>query len=137
MLEGGTITRKGCGETIMLGVGWFRKVAARYVIAQNHIAARYAKGQGVLQDDAEAAYWYRKAAEQGYAGAQYNLGAMYYNGHGVPQDYIQASKWLILAKADGVETYKALSPLELVMLPAQLAEAQRLANQWWEAHHKQ
>ena len=32
--------------------------------------------------DAEAARWYRLAADQGHAGAQYNLGLMYANGRG-------------------------------------------------------
>ncbi len=36
----------------MLGVGWFRKAAARYVIAQYGLGVRYADGQGVPQDDA-------------------------------------------------------------------------------------
>ncbi len=49
----------------------------------------YGKGQGVPQDDAKAVKWYRKAAEQGYAGAQSNLGVMYGKGQGVPQDYAQ------------------------------------------------
>ncbi|EET45192.1 hypothetical protein NEISICOT_01187 [Neisseria sicca ATCC 29256] len=35
------------------------------------------KGQGVRQDHAQAAQWYRKAAEQGHAVAQYNLGVAY------------------------------------------------------------
>ena len=34
-------------------------------------------GQGIRQDDTEAANWYRKAAEQGVVGAQFNLGTMY------------------------------------------------------------
>lgn len=37
----------------------------------------YFKGQGVPQDDAQAAQWYRRAAEQSHAEAQYNLGTMY------------------------------------------------------------
>jgi TPR repeat protein len=44
----------------------------------------YDKGQGVRQDHAAAASWYRKAAEQGIANAQFNLGIMYDNGEGVP-----------------------------------------------------
>ena len=36
----------------------------------------YANGDGVPKDAAESAQWYRRAAEQGYAGAQYNLGVM-------------------------------------------------------------
>ena len=35
------------------------------------------KGLGVRQDDAEAARWYRRAAEQGIATGQYSLGLMY------------------------------------------------------------
>ena len=34
----------------------------------------YATGQGVAKDDAEAARWYRMAAELGMAEAQFNLG---------------------------------------------------------------
>ncbi len=41
---------------------------------------------GVPQDYAEAAKWYRLAAEQNNAAAQYNLSLMYANGQGVPRD---------------------------------------------------
>jgi TPR repeat protein len=41
-------------------------------------------GQGVPRDEAQAANWYRRAAEQGYANAQYNLAALYAVGKGVP-----------------------------------------------------
>ena len=53
----------------------------------------YDEGRGVTQDYAEAAKWYRKAAEQGDTDAQYNLGVMYDNGRGVTQDYAEAAKW--------------------------------------------
>ncbi len=55
----------------------------------------------------------------------------------MPQNYIQAATWTILAKVGGVDANKLLSLLESEMTPAQIAEAQRLATQWWEAHHKQ
>jgi len=42
----------------------------------------YQIGQGVAQDYAEAARWYRKAADQGGVAAQFNLGVMYYEGQG-------------------------------------------------------
>ena len=51
----------------------------------------------MLQDYAEAARWYRKAAEQGNAIAQTNLGTMYFQGQGVPQDYAEAVRWCNLA----------------------------------------
>ena len=45
------------------------------------------------EDDRQAVFWYRKAAEQGFADAQNNLGGMYANGEGVPEDDRQAVFW--------------------------------------------
>jgi uncharacterized caspase-like protein len=56
---------------------------------------------GVPQDYAEAAKWYRKAADQGDAEAQCILGASYYFGLGVPQDYAEAAKWYRKAAEQG------------------------------------
>ena len=53
------------------------------------------------QDYVEAAKWYRKAADQGYAPAQFNLGVMYDNGEGVAQDYTEAAKWYRKAADQG------------------------------------
>ena len=53
----------------------------------------YRNGEGVPQGSAEAAKWYRKAAEQGNENAQNNLGYMYETGEGVQQDYGEAVKW--------------------------------------------
>jgi TPR repeat protein len=58
-------------------------------------------GRGVAQDDAEAARWYRLAAEQGHAGAQFNLGIMFANGRGVGQDDAEAARWYRLAAEQG------------------------------------
>ena len=41
-------------------------------------------------DYAQAAAWYRKAAERENGAASYNLGVMYGTGQGVPQDYAGA-----------------------------------------------
>jgi TPR repeat protein len=38
-------------------------------------------------------YWYKKAANQGYAEAQFNLGIAYTIGKGVLKDYKQAVYW--------------------------------------------
>ena len=56
-----------------------------------------ASGDGVQQDFAEAAKWYRKAADQGDIDAQNELGSLYGNGQGVPQDYVEAYRWFDLA----------------------------------------
>ena len=80
----------------------FRQAAERgSVVAQINLAAMYYKGQGVPQDDAEAAKWYRKAADQRDAVAQNNIGLMYDNGRGVPQDYGEAVKWYRRAAEQG------------------------------------
>ena len=52
-------------------------------------------------DLAEAAKWYRKAAEQGHSEAQYQLGECYYCGHGVDKDYNEAVKWFRKAAEQG------------------------------------
>ncbi|MDP7667987.1 MAG: tetratricopeptide repeat protein [Rhodospirillales bacterium] len=88
----------------------------------------YIVGQDVPQDYAEAAKWYRMAAEQGHAGAQFVLGSMYANGQGVPQDYVAAHMWFDLSAARGDE--KALAVRDTVaghMTPSEIAEAQRPA----------
>ena len=43
----------------------------------------YRVGEGVKQDYVEAVYWYRLAADQGFATAQDTLGVMYTKGLGV------------------------------------------------------
>lgn len=65
---------------------------------QYNLGIMYAKGRGILQDDAEAVRWFSRAAKQGNAQAQYALGLMYGHGRGVPQDYAKAvSLWLPIA----------------------------------------
>ena len=61
--------------------------------AQYNLGKMYSKGEGVMQDNAEAMSWYRKAAEQGHVNAQGMLGFMYANGEGVPQDDAAAVVW--------------------------------------------
>jgi hypothetical protein len=55
----------------------------------------------VAQDYAQAASWYRKAADQGYTLAQSSLGSLYAAGKGVPQDYAKALMWLRKAADQG------------------------------------
>ena len=64
-------------------------------------ACMYDNGRGVAKDDAEAARWYRKAADQGNAGAQINLGLMYEHGRGVAKDDAEAVRWYRKAADQG------------------------------------
>ena len=70
-------------------------------VAQHNLGVMYDNGEGVPEDDRQAAFWYRKAAEQGVARAQTNLGVMYDNGEGVPEDDRQAVFWYRKAAEQG------------------------------------
>jgi TPR repeat protein len=70
-------------------------------VAQNEIGVFYAQGQGVQQDNEQAAFWYRKAADQGHAVAQNNLGILYEKGEGVQRDNEQAAYWYRKAADQG------------------------------------
>ena len=73
-------------------------------VAQFYLGLMYRKGQGVPQDEAAAAQWFRRAAEQGVAEAQNILGLLMYDqGKGVPQDdYKAAAQWFRRAAEQGV-----------------------------------
>ena len=60
---------------------------------ETQLGMHYAFGTGVPKNYLEAVKWYRKAADQNYAGAQFALGASYARGEGVVQDYGEAVKW--------------------------------------------
>jgi len=98
----------------------------------------YGEGRGVPQDYAEAARWYRRAAEQGDAQAQYNLGLAYARGEGVTQNAVEAHMWFNLAAArfpanDTRNRTAAVKNRDTVageMSSDQLAEAQKRAREW-------
>lgn len=77
-------------------------VSLEAALAHYQRALQYAKGRGVPRDDTQAATWFQKAAEQGYAQAQYQLGMLYDQGKGVPPDPAQAAHWYQEAAAQGV-----------------------------------
>lgn len=65
------------------------------------IAARFAEGKFVPQDNAAAARWYQVAADKGLAPAQYRMGALYERGLGIKLDLTAALKWYERAAAAG------------------------------------
>ena len=79
---------------------WRRMTWRRQVVSQSrrtesrrgssNLGVCYDRGDGVAEDHAEAAKWYRKAAEQNDADAQYNLAICYERGDGVAEDWIEA-----------------------------------------------
>jgi TPR repeat protein len=98
----------------------------------------YEDGQGVPQYYVDAIKWYRRAAEQGHARAQLSLGMMYREGRGVRHDFVKAHMWSHLAASrfPASETeYRdsAIQNRDLAasrLMPAQIAEAQKLAREW-------
>jgi TPR repeat protein len=111
---------------------WLPLAEAGDPMAQNNIGYMYRKGFGVRLDEAEAAEWYRRAAEQGILDAMTNLGFMYDEGRGVERDYVESYKWFLLAVENGYED--AAGHLKVLeedfMTPEQVAEAKRLAAEW-------
>ena len=96
-----------------------------------HLAVLLENGRGMTQNYAEAAGWYRAAAEQGLAAAQYSLGYMYERGLGVPQDNVQAHLWYNLAAAQGnQDAAEARDFVAHRMSQPQIATAQKLAANW-------
>jgi TPR repeat protein len=135
---------------------WYRIAADQSsAYAENVLGVAYERGFQVAQDEAEAFRWYRRAANKIYDrpgntwihSPQYNIAAMYASGRGTAQDYVRALMWFKLAIAFGdikppaplgiklVDTsiYTALEQrdrLMALMTSAQIAEAEKLANDW-------
>lgn len=70
--------------------------------AQSDLADFYFDGLVIDADYRSAAFWYQKAAEQGYAPAQTNLGVLYMTGYeGVPPNRAVAVHWFNEAARQG------------------------------------
>lgn len=114
---------------------WLRKAAELgNPDAQATLGMRYEIGEGVEQDYAQAAYWFRRAAEHvpdlGGAGqARNNLGNLYEQGYGVPKDYVQAYMWFSLAGNDG-----SVASIQQEMTTGQISRARQLAADWRLQH---
>ncbi len=103
--------------------------------AQFNLGRMYAKGEGVPHDYVAAARWYGLAAEQGHGAAQFNLADLYKYGKGVPQGYVDAYMWWSVAATGGFEEADLHRDILSEWMPAtDIAEAQRLAREWLEAH---
>jgi putative methionine-R-sulfoxide reductase with GAF domain len=118
------------------GIEGMRKLAEQGdPAAQFSVGARYATGEDVPQDYAEAVRWFSMAAEQGHVVSQATLGAYYWAGRGVAQDVVKAYFWSVLAQAGGDEASKyRVVHLASRMTRAQITAAQQQANDWIKEH---
>src|SRR6266576_132424 len=97
------------------------------------LGRRYDKGEGVVKNHAEAAKWYRKAAEQNYVDAQFNLGMCYEEADAGTEDWAEVYKWLSLAAMQGHEGAKKFMTAALeskLMTSEQIAEGQKRAREF-------
>ena len=98
----------------------------------------YDQGHGIPQDYAQAAQWYRKAAEQGLENAQCKLGFAYGKGHGVPQDYAEEYFWLDIGLSgqlpEPADAERVRNAAASLLTPAKLSRVQERARKWFEGH---
>src|SRR6185437_12930145 len=66
-------------------------IAQDYAAAAKWFRAAADRGGGVPLDYNQAAFWYRKAAEQGHPLAQYNLAVAFTKGQGTRQNFFEAA----------------------------------------------
>ena len=119
---------------------WLRKAAAQGLPwAQFGLGQMYAEGEGVPESDTVAAGWYRKAADHfsdlgGVFDSEIQLAYMYRDGR-LPKDDVQAYMWFAIVGCSldppvDDDTKTAARH----MTKAQIAEAQRIAEDWIERH---
>ena len=137
----GILFQQGLGvpQSDVEAAEWYRRAAENgHVRAQQNLGTMYEEGAGVLQDYIEAAKWYRMSAEGGNIVAKINLGVMYEEGRpGLPQDLVQTHMWFNLAAAQGsADAAGFRDDVAASMTPEQVAEAQRLAQEWLNKHRQ-
>jgi len=69
--------------------------------AQYTIGWMYLNGEGIGQDNEQAAIWFERAAENGHPYAMFRIADMYQNGLGVEQDKAMAAQWFRNAAETG------------------------------------
>jgi len=115
---------------------WLKKAAEQeQPDAQCVLGQKYEDGDGVEQNYALAAEWYRRAADHapnlgGVGQARNRLGQLFLKGEGVNKNYVQAYLWLYVG---GVMD---LTDVTAQMTPAQVAEAREKVNEWKNSHPK-
>ena len=120
---------------------WLRKAAAQGLPnAQFCLGQMYEEGKDVPESDSLAASWYRKAADHfsdhvgGVWEAEVQLAYLYRDGR-LPQDYVQAYMWFAIVGSAVVPTDDdEMKWAAEHMTKAQIAQAQRMAEDWIKRH---
>lgn len=117
---------------------WLPLAKADSSAAQLFVGFMYDNGQGVAQDAAAAAEWYRKSAERDNMIAQVRLAIMYRTARGVPQDRVKAWFWAGMAARKEDHMHKIGMALQRdlaeVMTQEELVEAEKLLSERAKRH---
>jgi hypothetical protein len=115
----------------------FRQAAiAGHAEAENAIGTFHLYGaHGLKEDPAEAARWFRRAAERNSPAAAFNLATLLWRGQGVKKDAIEAYRWFATAGLYGDDAMinrvtGILLQLEEQMSEADLTKAQDAVPDW-------
>jgi len=84
----------------------FGQPTSSLVQQELRLGGDYLVGRGVAKDPVQAAWWYRKAADQGDPDAENQLGYFYLWGIGVDRDETEAFRWFARAAAAGCQAAK-------------------------------
>ena len=109
-----------------------KRAEAGNASAQAYLGVMYREGEGVEQDEREAAKWFRKAAYQGHALAQGSLAVMYLGGMGVPKNDVEAYAWFNLAAVSDDTAKNARDKLNLTLTPDEKARAQKRSKELFD-----
>jgi TPR repeat protein len=104
------------------------------VNAQYNMGVMYDLGHGVPMNKAEAAVWYRKAADRGYGTAMLNLAAIIVQHARGSADLVPAYTWMLLAaNRDASVRTMAMHDLGIIsphMSRAEIERAEAAARDW-------
>lgn len=116
---------------------FYRRAAiAGHGEAENAIGNFHLFGaHGLKEDPAEAARWFRRAAERNNPAGAFNLGTLLWRGRGVAQNKIDAYRWLATAGLYGDDAMinrvtGVLFQLEEQMSEDEVAKAQAAVPDW-------
>lgn len=122
---------------------WLQRASAQGLPdAQYCLGGMYEAGEGVPESDEIAARWYRKAADHfsdvsGVWEAEVQMNYMYRDGR-VRKDYVEAYMWAAIVGSSGNPPDDSdMKRSARHMTKAQIAEAQRRAEDWIKRHKPQ
>ena len=108
------------------------------VEAQYMIGWMYLNGEGIGQDNEQAAIWFERAAENGHPYSMFRIGDMYHTGRGVEKDKAQAARWFRKAAESGASRtdeawYSSqLRQMQMSSMAASQQRQQTLEDRRWQ-----